>query len=1115
MKITTLIMIIASMHIYANGYSQKISLVKKDEKLSKIFTSIQTQSGYTFFYKRSLIKDATASVAVNEVTVEEALNEVLKNKPLRYAIIDRTIVIQKDAKAPQISAPEQVTAPKVTISGVVQSSKGEALIGATVRVKGESGGVSTDVNGRFTLSADATAVLVVSYTGFEHKEVALNGRTSLTIVLNESLAQLNEVVVTALGISRDKKALAYALTEVKGDDFTQARENNLGTALSGRIAGVNASGSSTGPAGSSRVIIRGNGSLSGNNMPLYVINGIPMNNTSQGNAGTYGGTDRGDGLVSINPDDIETISVLKGGTAAALYGSRAANGVILITTKTGKAQQGIGVDYNSSYTLEEPLSTPDWQYEYGSGVRGQKATTREEARAYGRLSWGPKLDGSSVIQHDGVSRPYVAQQDNFKNFYNNGNTFSNTLSLNGGNETTNFRFSASNADNNGILENASFNRKTFNVSATTKLAKKIHFEAIAQYNIEEAKNRSYVADFTNNPNAALGVMATSLDVRTLAPGYDADGNETRWNDYSYVVNPYFAINKMRNGDERRRFIGSFNARYDLTDFLYARARVGIDHFTIDRFDITPTGTAYNYLGTMTEYDNKTYETNAELLIGAEKKFGRFSFNLIAGGNQMYTQTDAMGLSSGQFNVPFSYFIKNGKSQSFTPSFSATAINSVFGSADIGMNDYLYLTLTGRQDWFSTLSKNSNSLFYPSMGLSFVFSEAWTSKPSWLDFGKVRSSWAQVGGGAPSPYGLNIAYTAQSVSHLGQPLMNISSATIPNALKPYNSVTTEFGLDLKAFNNKVGVDITVYDRTSTDDIVSASVPTPSGYSSVSLNSGKMRNRGIELLLSFRPLKSSSRLTWDLSYNMAYNKNTVLRIGEGLTSLALPGALARTQNGFVYSYEGKPFGLISGYKIREDAQGNKVYNAATGLPLQSAFTDLGQGVPPLTMGVTNSFQYKNFNLSVLVDGKFGSSMYVSTDAYGTYYGLDKRTTAGGVRENGIAVSGVDATGKPFSKVVPAQDYYQGIAYSITDEFVSDAGFIKLRQLVLGYSVPRSLLGKAPIQSASVSLVARNLLLLYSQVKNVDPESNYSNTNAQGLENFGVPPTRSFGLNLMVKF
>jgi TonB-linked SusC/RagA family outer membrane protein len=1099
------------------GLDTKITLKVTNMPVAEVLKKINQMVNIDFAYGADALSNSKkVSLNVKEEKLSDVLSKILSPFHMEYYYSKNLILIQMIPEASRHPVKNIIPTKQSRVSGTVRDAKGISLPGVSVKLKNGTAAASTNAEGKYSVSLpDGNGDLIFTSIGFITQEVPVNGRTIVDVTLKEESQALTEVVVTALGIAREKKALAYAVTEVKGEVFTKARENNLGNALAGRVAGVNATSTATGAGGSSRVIIRGNGSLSGENQPLYVVNGVPMTNNTPSAPGTYGGVDRGDGLNSINPDDIESISVLKGGTAAALYGSRAANGVILITTKTGKGQLGLGVEYNTTYTMETPLSTPDWQYEYGSGDRGLKPTSRSEAIANGRISWGAKLDGSAVVNTDGVSRPYVAQKNNIQNFYDTGNTFSNTLALTGGNETSNFRFSASNMDNKGIVPNAAMNRKTFSLSASANLSKKVIFEGNVQFNIEKNKNRSYIADFTKNPNASVGLIATSLDVRTLAPGYDAQGFEVPWNDYVFVVNPYFAVNKVKNEDERKRFIGSFSTRYNITDYLYARGRLGIDYFNTNGFDINPSGILTDTRGSMTTDRNTTYETNAEALLGFDKTFGKFSVNALIGGNQMHSQVRAGSLSSGLFNVPFTYFIGNGSSQTFLDIFSESAINSLFSSADIGFNNYLYLNLTGRKDWFSTLSMKNNSLFYPSAGVSFILSNAWTAKPSWLSYAKIRSSWAQVGGGAPNPYSLSLTYTAQSVTHLGQPLQAITGSNIPSELKPYTSTTTEAGIETRMFNNRFGVDLTVYDRTTTNDIVNAAVAVSSSFNSVSLNVGKMRNRGIELLLTGTPLRSANGLNYEVSFNMAYNDNKVINIAEDLDKLALPGATPRTENAYVYHYAGQSFGMIAGNKARTDANGNVIYNSANGIPLQSEIVPLGKGVPPLTMGISNTFSYKNLSLGFLIDGKFGAKMYTSTNAYGTYYGLDKRTAENGVRESGITVTGVDETGAPFSRVVSAQDYYQGIAYTLTDQFVYDASFIKLRQITLGYSVPKKLLAKTPVQSASLSLVARNLLLIYSSVPNVDPESTYNNSNAQGLENFGVPTTRSYGLNLSVKF
>lgn len=1127
MKFTAIFLLAACINVSAEGYAQRITLIANNAPLEKVLKEIKQQSGYHLVYREEWMAGSKlVTVKLKSVTLHYALNECFKNQPFDYSLVENTIVLKE--KLPLASKkidqnPLPAPSSPAEITGRVTDESDMAIQGVSINIEGTANGTTTDNNGRFSIDVPAQGVLIFSYVGYVTQQISVNGQSVINIKLLKQESQaLNAIVVTALGIRKDRKALTYSVTQVGGEELTKAREINLGNAFTGRVAGVNATSLATGPAGSSRVVIRGNGSLNGDNQPLYVVNGIPINNSNQGSAGTFGGIDRGDGLVSINPDDIETISVLKGGTAAALYGSRAANGVILITTKSGRAQSGLGVEYNGTYTWETPVQLYDWQYEYGSGSRGIAPTTKADAIANGRMSWGAKLDGSSVMQPDGVARPYVAQKNNLKNFYNTGQTFSNTLSFYGGSEAVNFRFSASNLDNKGIVPNNTLNRKTFNLSVNASLQKKLVFEGNMQYNIEKTNNRTFVADFQKNPNTGAQLIGTNIDVRILDPGYDANNYEVLWNDYIYATNPYFAVNRIVNSDTRNRFIGSFSARYNITDWLYARGRFGIDRFNLKGVNIDPTGLAFNNRGSMSTDQNLSQEYNVEGLIGANKTFNKFSVNALVGGNQMKNTYDGVNLSSGFFNVPFKYFIGNGSQQAFTQTYRQFAINSIFASADVGYNDLLYLNVTARQDWFSTLDINDNSLLYPSAGLSFLFSNAWNNKPSWLSYGKLRGSWAQVGGGAPNPYAITLTYQNQAqVSGTGATLQNIVGTTIPNKLKPYTSTTTEIGLETRLFNSRLGMDITLYDRTTTNDIVNATVPWTSGYNAVALNVGKIKNKGIELLVTGTPLKgkSNNNLNWDVSYNMAYNENEVVYIGDGISSITFGQSentnRTRTENGWIYHFAGMPFGMIAGNRMRTDAKGNIVYNSANGIPLQSPLVPLGKGVPPFTAGLNNNFSYKNLNFGFLIDGKFGAQVYSATNAYGTQFGVDKRTAENGVRENGVKVSGVDQNGNPYSATVSAQTYYQGIWNTITDHFITDADFVKLRQVIVGYTLPKSLFGKMPFQSVSISFVARNLALLYNTARNIDPESSYSNGNAQGLENFGLPTARSYGLNLLARF
>jgi|WetSurMetagenome_2_1015567.scaffolds.fasta_scaffold17175_2 TonB-linked SusC/RagA family outer membrane protein len=1121
LKIAILIFVAGVSSVFANsGYSQvaKVSLEMNNSKLEKVLDEIESQSEFYFIFNQKQIDvNRVVDIRAEDQLITDILPQLFKGTDVNFTILDRKILLTTDPVEDNLLVSKaEADLQQKGITGKVTDSKGDALTGVNVILKGTTIGAITDIDGKYIINVPGgNGVLIFSFIGYTSKELTLDGSSTYDIALSEESLTLNEVVVTALGIKREKKALTYSVSEIGGEAFSKAIEINLGNALSGRVAGVTASGTTGGPAASSRVIIRGNGSLNGDNQPLYVVNGMPITNSNPGSAGTYGGIDRGDGLSSINPDDIASISVLKGGTAAALYGSRAANGVILITTKSGRAQKGIGIQYNTSYTYDQVINLLDWQYEYGSGGGGIAPTTQTGAIAFGRTSWGAKLDGSQVIQPDGELRPYSAQKNNVKNFYQSGSTFTNSIAFEGGNETANFHFSTSNTDNKAIVPNNTMNRKTFNLGVNATLAKKLIFEGNAQYSTEEVKNRTYLADFQLNPNAGAQLIATNIDVRTLSPGFGEDGYETLWSDYIYATNPYFAINKIKNGDNTKRFIGSFKSRYNITDFLYASVRVGLDQVDMDGYAITPTGTAFNNRGQMSTDNSLRSESNIEGTLGFNKDFGQFSVNILTGGNQMKNQYSGINLGSGQFNLPFQYFIGNGSSQTFSKAYSELGINSLFASADIDFNNYIYMSLSGRNDWFSTLDASNNNLFYPSVGLSFVASEAWKSKPNWMDYAKIRTSWAQVGGGAPNPYSIYQTYIADAVTHLGQTLMSVSSATIPSLLTPYTSTTLEAGLEMRVLKDRLSFDLTVYDRTTTDDIVNAAIPESSGYTSVALNVGKMRNRGVEVMLSGTPVKSGNGLSWDLSLNVAYNDNKVIKISDGLTSLMLPGATTRTLNGWIYHFEGQPFGMVAGYKQLTNADGQLVFNKTSGLPVAGPLQALGKGVAPLAIALNNNVRFKNFNLSFLLDSRWGGSIYSATNAYGTDFGVNKMTTDNNIRETGIEVSGVDQNGDPYSATISAEKYYRGIAYSITDQFVESADFIKVRSFTFGYNLPASILSKTPVKSANISFVGRNLLILYNAAKNIDPESNYNNSNAQGLENFGLPTTRSYGFNLSLSF
>ncbi|AOM76024.1 hypothetical protein BFS30_01905 [Pedobacter steynii] len=1006
------------------------------------------------------------------------------------------------------------------VTGTVTDSKGNKLPGVSILVKNQQGkGTTTNQDGRYNLEVPANAVLIFRFIGFKETEVPVNGRKEINVSLSDDDVALNEVVVTSMGIKKEKKALGYAVTEVKGEDFTKARETNIANSLVGKVAGVNVTKPVSGSMGSSRVIIRGNTSITGNNQPLYVIDGIPLVNTNFGQSSVfYGGSDGGDGISSINPDDIESMSVLKGGPAAALYGARASNGAILITTKSGKAQKGVGIEYNAAYTIDQPIfnNEKDYQYVYGQGTNGVAPKDQATAFQNGISNWGAKLDGSQVMQFDGVLRPYSAIKDNSRNFYNDGKTFTNTISLYGGSEKATIRFSASDLDNHDLMPNSSLKRNNFTLNGNLKVTDKFTAQVSAQYIRERVENRPNSGDFSWNPNVGVQLLPANYDVRNLSRRVDEKGDEYLVSSNIYLANPYFIAYDMQNRDRKDRLIASLDLKYDFTSYLYARLLAGTDFAYRHSQYIRPEGSAIAN-GSMSENQAYNGEFNSQLMIGFKKTIANdFSVDAFVGGNIMKSKQSGLGASGSQFIVPFFYSVNNTVTQGRYFDLYKKQFNSLFASAEIGYKGYLYATFTERNDWFSTLSAASNSILYPSASLSFVASQAITM-PSWISFAKLRTAWARTGSDSDiSPYAQSLTYTFGQ-QHLGQSLAYINEGTIPNTrLKPATSKSYELGLDTRLFNDRIGLELTWYNRKTVSDILGSQISIASGFTNVRLNSGEMTNKGLEMMVSGTVFKQKS-MAWDMSFNMGYNKNNILSLADGQQAMTVqqsrPGLYG--DGGvpvFITAEVGKPFGVIQGYGYKRDDNGSIIYNNK-GLPVQGELTNLGNSVSPYTLGYNNNFRYKNFNLGILLDAKFGGKISSGTNNLAYLAGLSKETLAG--RETGIVGAGVNEQGQPNTINVPAQEYYSWIANNISEEFVYDASFVKLRQVVLGVSLPKNWVGRLKMSDVSLSLVARNLFTLYKKVPIVDPESTFLTGNIQGIEMLSVPATRSFGLNLNCKF
>ena len=1010
------------------------------------------------------------------------------------------------------------------VTGTILDENNVPLPGATIMVEGTSIGTTTDFDGNYTIGIPEGATkLSISYIGYETQSIAISGRNQIDVQLKISANSLDEVVVTALGIERSKRSLAYSVSKVGGDEFTEARETNIANSLAGKVAGVDVTRTASGPAGTSRVLIRGNSSLTGNNQPLYVVDGIPIDNQNRGSAGEWGGSDGGDGIGNLNPDDIESMSVLKGNSAAALYGLQASNGVILITTKRGKTNQGLQIEINSNYVLENAINHLDPQIQYGSGLLGAKPTSQLEAWNAGEFSWGAKLDGSSVVQFDGVSRPYSYSGDNFDKFYRTGSTATNTIALSGGSEHIGYRFSASNMENESIMPNSGMKRQTFSANMHGKaLKEKLSFQASAQYILQDVKNRSQLADSPGNAHYSVWQLPVTTNVLDLkgdpnrlganpenafdlyGTTFGKKGYELLPTNSVWFQNPYWAAYQQTDKDSKNRLIASASLQYDINDWVYVKGRAGIDQSDRLSEGINPTGQGSGLNGGMSQGQNKYQQSNFDIMLGSRHEFDNgIAYDFLAGANKMRLQEDGTSASGNNFALPFFYSIANGINNSGSSSYSKLGSHSVYGQAEISYNNWLFLTGSARNDWFSVM--DGRDVFYPSIGLSAVLSDVLTL-PEIIDFAKVRTSWAQVGSvGDIGAYSLNQNYNLNR-AHLGIPRGGLSGGSVRNAnLSPLLVTELELGFNVQFLNNRLGIDFSYYDKKTEDDILNAGISYTSGYSSTIVNVGELTNKGVELLLTGVPIRTEN-FNWNVSFNMSYNSSKIVSLVDPTNDEeSFNIGLSRARHAWVTHIEGKPYGQITGSVYLRDGNGDLALDA-NGLPqidIEAGTVAFGTGVHPFVAGLQNNFRYKDFTLGVLIDMKDGAVGHSGTNAQLYRRGVHKNTLVG--RETGLGV--IPASG--------IRDYYEKIYNDIAEEFIYDAGFVKLREITLGYNVPSKFLAKTFISQANLSIVGRNLWLIHSSVDNIDPESSYSSGNAQGLDFFAMPQTSSFGLNLNLTF
>ena len=1102
MKLTIIFLAIFNLQALANVYSQqKVSINLKSADFKKVITAIQKQTNYHFVFSERKIPAKNVSINVQNENVTNVLDQLLANTDFTYTEMANNLIV--------ITGKNEVVVNKV-VTGKVVDDKGLPLPGVSIKIKGSSAGTVTDINGAFSINVADDAVLVVSFIGYDTQEIAVAGRSSINVTMRSASQNLNEVVVTALGIKKEERRLGYSATTVGGDDFNKVKETNVAASLEGRVSGLQISGTNGGPGSSVRLLLRGVTSQSGSGSPLFVINGVPMDNTQRGASGEWGGADYGDGIANLNPDDIESMTVLKGQSASALYGSRAANGVIMITTKSGKKNTNFGVEYSTNYQMDKVRNDLDYQNLYGQGQHGQKPTDIGSAMNDGSEAWGPRLDGSQVIQFDGKMYPYSAVPNNILSFYNTGHTFTNTVAFTGGGDKGAFRFSLSDLNNAGVVPNSGLDRKSFNLNTTQSVTSKLDVSLVANYIVDNEKNRTGLSDGPGNPNNVL-FLSPNEDQKILAPGYGANGVETQFTDDNYVTNPYFAAYKFSSNTSRERLITSASAKYNFTPWLFAQLRLGYDVINDKRIDITPTGTGYNAQGNMSQSNGKITEQNTDILIGAKHDLVKnlLNLDLSVGGNIRKAGDEGTRIyGQNNFIIPYFYSLSNFSGRSAdVPYFHSRQTNSAYYTADFAIKDFLVLSTTGRYDAYSTLPANNRGIFTPSVSGSFIFSDLYHING--LDFGKIRLSYAQTSGEPATPYSDAVYYSlANSIN--GTPAASFNS-TLPNLfLKPYTLTEVEAGTEMKFWGNRFGFDLAYFARKTKNEITQASLDISSGYNSYYVASGYTQNRGIEVEVHGTPVKTSD-FSWTPAFNFTYVKNKILKTDANDANIGL--GTYRPFNANLAFVPGLPGPQVMASDYLRNAAGQIVFDAQ-GLPQGGPRKPMGSTVPKYYGGFNNDFSYKGFNLSFLIDYRYGNKILSATSYYSTLRGLNKITLPG--RETGVVGQGVDATGAPNTINVDAQTYYQKLARQVSAFDVLDGSFIKLRQVSFGYTIPKTLLSATPFSSINVSLVGRNLWTIMKRSDNIDPESGFSpNVAYAGIEGTSIPAVRTYGFSVNFKF
>lgn len=1012
------------------------------------------------------------------------------------------------------------------ITGTVIDNQGNPLANVAVTVKGTTTGTTTKDDGSFTLTVDkANPELVVSAINFAKEEITVGSQSSVSVVLKPVTADLSEVVVTALGIKREKKSLGYAVQEIKGDALADTKEPNLANSLSGKVAGLQVVRSSNGPAGSSKIVLRGYNSLSGSNQPLIVVDGTPIANFTGATNNDYWNPslDMGNGLSDINAEDIASVSILKGPSAAALYGSRAGNGVILITTKTGKKINGLGLTISSTAGIESIFTKPEFQNSYGQGSNGIYDNRSN-------VSWGPKAEGQQVENWNGEMVP-LGVYDNVDNYFGKGVRTEQNVSFQQRFNNTSIYTSFNRLDDRSMIPGAKLTRTSLMTRAVTKFGKedKWTLDTKIQYTNNNAKNRPIGGNNYSNSFFTLFMLPRSLDIREFDPPVDENGKMI-WYGGANQYNPYWMSMYNLNNDVRDRFILTADLKYEFTKWLSAELRAGGDLYTTSTESKIYSGSPITNTGRYGIGKETFNETNYSAMITAKKDdiLGKFGGLIMVGGNLMNQKWSSINSSSGDLVVPNLFSLNNGiNNPSVGEGYTHQMINSVYGNAQINYDGYLFLDATFRNDWTSTLSKSNRSFFYPSLSLSYVFTDMMNqlgmNTPNWMSYGKLRASYASVGNGLP-PYSLYNTYGIGKDPNGNTTAFRNRTLFDPN-LRSELIKSYEIGLDMRFFQNRFGFDLSFYKSNATNQLIRLPLDPLSGYSDMMANAGNIQNKGVELVIDGRILRSRSGLNWNLQLNYSANRNKIIELSKDVTVYPLGGYDALS----IVAETGQNYGEIYGTSfVRVEDETSPYYGelvlTAEGLPqVNTTPTRLGNQSATGLFGMTNSFSYKGIGLSFLLDARIGGQIFSGTNAELQQNGNAAITAPGGERTNVVVdgvIMGQDGKYAPNTVSITQEQYWGAVAgrgnLGIIEANLYDASNVRLRNIMLSYDVPKNFLSKTPFQHARIGVSCNNVWLISSHLNGIDPESVYAtNTNAVGFENASPPTTRVFLFNLSLGF